>query len=102
VEKWTNESTSGLIYFSLGSLVKGHTFPERQLKAFLKVFAKLPQKVLWKWETETMEGKPDNVMLIKWAPQFDILCKLAFMFSCHQCSKFQRQTEVIFCDLNSN
>ncbi|KAL1509691.1 hypothetical protein ABEB36_004393 [Hypothenemus hampei] len=74
IEKWTNESPSGLIYFSMGSLVKGHSFPENQLKAFLNVFRKLPQRILWKWETETMKDKPDNVMLTKWAPQFDILC----------------------------
>ncbi|XP_019756912.2 UDP-glycosyltransferase UGT5 isoform X1 [Dendroctonus ponderosae] len=74
IEKWTNEATSGLIYFSLGSLVKGHTFPDLQLKAFIKAFSKLPQKVLWKWEIDDMPGKPGNIMLTKWAPQFDILC----------------------------
>jgi hypothetical protein len=26
-------------------------------------------RVLWKWETEHMEDKPDNVMLSKWLPQ---------------------------------
>ncbi|CAG9762824.1 unnamed protein product [Ceutorhynchus assimilis] len=74
VERWTNESTSGLIYFSLGSLIKGHTFPEGQLGAFMKVFSKLPQRVLWKWEEQTMKDKPDNIMLTEWAPQYDVLC----------------------------
>ncbi|KAH1021650.1 hypothetical protein HUJ04_011141 [Dendroctonus ponderosae] len=60
IEKWTNEATSGLIYFSLGSLVKGHTFPDLQLKAFIKAFSKLPQKVLWKWEIDDMPGKPGH------------------------------------------
>ncbi|KAJ8972839.1 hypothetical protein NQ314_000003 [Rhamnusium bicolor] len=41
---------------------------------FLKAFSRLPQRVLWKWENETMEGKPDNVMIQKWMPQLDILC----------------------------
>lgn len=40
---------------------------------FTTVFAKLPQRILWKWETEEMEGKPENVMLSKWLPQQDIL-----------------------------
>lgn len=39
----------------------------------LNVFKKLKQKVLWKWETEHMEGKSDNVRLSKWLPQQDIL-----------------------------
>ena len=37
------------------------------------VFARLKQQVIWKWETEEMEGKPDNVLLSKWLPQQDIL-----------------------------
>ena len=47
---------------------------------FLNVFKGLKQKVLWKWETEEMADKPDNVMLSKWLPQQEILahpnCKL--------------------------
>nr|AVT42226.1 UDP-glucuronosyltransferase 328B1 [Lissorhoptrus oryzophilus] len=73
IERWTNESTSGLIYFSLGSLLKGHTFPDDKRQIFNKAFSKLPQRVLWKWET-TMKDKPNNVMISKWTPQFDILC----------------------------
>ncbi|XP_044750032.1 UDP-glycosyltransferase UGT5-like isoform X4 [Coccinella septempunctata] len=73
IEKFINESTHGVIYFSLGSMIKGHTFPQEKREAFLKAFARLPQRVLWKWENETMPGKPDNVMIQKWMPQFDIL-----------------------------
>ncbi|XP_045481088.1 UDP-glycosyltransferase UGT5-like isoform X1 [Harmonia axyridis] len=73
IEKFINESKHGVIYFSLGSMIKGHTFPQEKKDAFLKAFARLPQRVLWKWENETMPGKPDNVMIQKWMPQFDIL-----------------------------
>nr|QIK00368.1 UDP-glycosyltransferase [Xylotrechus quadripes] len=74
LEKWVNGSSEGVIYFSLGSMIKGNTFPKEQRDAFLKAFARLPYRVLWKWENETMEGKPDNVMVQKWMPQLDILC----------------------------
>jgi glucuronosyltransferase len=37
------------------------------------VFSCLKQRIIWKWETEDMEGKPDNVLLSKWLPQQDIL-----------------------------
>ncbi|XP_050296038.1 UDP-glycosyltransferase UGT5-like [Anthonomus grandis grandis] len=74
IEYWTNNASAGLIYFSLGSMLKGHTIPKEQLQIFLKIFSKLPQRVLWKWEADVMEGRPQNVMLTKWAPQFDILC----------------------------
>ncbi|CAH1646837.1 unnamed protein product [Spodoptera littoralis] len=39
----------------------------------LKVFARLPQRVLWKWETEDIKGLPDNVLVLKWLPQYDLL-----------------------------
>ena len=28
---------------------------------------------MWKWESEEMQDKPDNIMLSKWLPQQDIL-----------------------------
>jgi len=43
--------------------------PEDLRKVFLKVFSRLKQKVLWKWETEEMEGKSDNLVLSNWLPQ---------------------------------
>lgn len=76
LEKWISESPHGVIYFSLGSMIKGHTFPEEKRREFLKAFKRLPQRVLWKYENDSMPGKPDNVMIRKWMPQLDILCEL--------------------------
>jgi len=42
---------------------------------FKDVFAKLPIRVLWKYEEE-MPDKPDNVYISKWMPQRDILSML--------------------------
>lgn len=56
-------------------MIKGHSFPKDKLDAFFKAFKRLPQRVLWKYENETMENKPDNVMIQKWMPQLDILCE---------------------------
>jgi len=39
----------------------------------LKTFAKLKQRVLWKFEDDEMPGKPANVLIKKWYPQPDIL-----------------------------
>jgi hypothetical protein len=49
--------------------------PEYKKNAFLQVFSKLKQRVLWKWETDTLPGQPKNVKLGKWLPQSDILGK---------------------------
>ncbi|CAL8104470.1 unnamed protein product [Orchesella dallaii] len=63
----------GFIFFSLGSIVKAKNMPEEHRKIFLNVFSRLKQRVIWKWETETMPDLPPNVKLSKWLPQQDVL-----------------------------
>ena len=46
--------------------------PEEYKKIFVNVFAKLKQRVIWKFEDD-MEGVSDNVLVSKWLPQQDIL-----------------------------
>nr|XP_022913423.1 UDP-glucuronosyltransferase 2B30-like isoform X2 [Onthophagus taurus] len=74
IEKWINESSEGVVYFSMGSMLIGHSFPIKKREMFQRAFSRLKHRVLWKWENDTMPGKPDNVMTQKWMPQFDILC----------------------------
>jgi hypothetical protein len=57
----------------MGSNLKSSLMPESKRNAFLEVFSKLKQHVLWKWETDTLPGQPKNVKLGKWLPQSDIL-----------------------------
>lgn len=66
-----NESKEGVIYFSLGSLVRAETLPKDKLQAFISAFSELPQRVIWK--TDDIVGLPDNVRTSKWYPQFEIL-----------------------------
>ncbi|XP_075974351.1 UDP-glycosyltransferase UGT5-like [Anticarsia gemmatalis] len=73
IEEWVIESRHGAILFSFGSLIKGSTMPRKQLEAILKVFARLPQRIVWKWEGDTIKNLPDNIMIKRWLPQFDIL-----------------------------
>ncbi|KAF7264748.1 hypothetical protein GWI33_022483 [Rhynchophorus ferrugineus] len=72
--EWIDEADDGVIYFSFGSMIKGETLTEEKKKAFTGAFSRLSQRVLWKWENETMMNKPNNVMIQKWMPQYDILC----------------------------
>jgi glucuronosyltransferase len=64
-----------VIYFSLGSNLKSSEMPETTKNALTDAFSKLKQRILWKWETDTMPGKPNNVKLGNWLPQADILGK---------------------------
>lgn len=73
LDDFISGAKDGVILFSLGSIVKAKNMPESTRKAFINVFAKLKQRVIWKWEVETMEDLPKNVKLIRWAPQQDIL-----------------------------
>ena len=57
----------------MGSNAKSTFLPKEKLEILIKTFAKLKQRVIWKWETDELPGKPDNVLIGKWLPQDDIL-----------------------------
>lgn len=73
LDKWMNESADGVIYFSFGSMLRGATLPTDKVRAFLQVFESLPQRVLWKWEDDNVDKLPNNVKIMKWIPQRDVL-----------------------------
>ncbi|KAG0719524.1 UDP-glucuronosyltransferase 2B15 [Chionoecetes opilio] len=74
LQQWISEAgTPGFILFSLGTVVKPSTMPEKYKKVLVDVFGSLEQRVLWKWDEITMDGLPSNVRLSKWLPQQDIL-----------------------------
>lgn len=62
-----------MVYFCMGSLLRGESFPKEKRDAFLYAFSQLPQRVLWKWEGDELPGRTDNIMISKWMPQRDIL-----------------------------
>lgn len=69
-----DESPNGVIYFTFGSVIKMSTMPDHIQNSFKAALAQVTQRVLWKYEGE-MEDIPPNVMIKKWFPQRDILCK---------------------------
>ncbi|XP_029726645.1 UDP-glycosyltransferase UGT5-like [Aedes albopictus] len=73
LQKYLDEAKDGVIYFCMGSNIKSIHFPEEKRNAFLRVFSKLKQRVLWKFEDETMPNQPPNLMIKAWMPQNDIL-----------------------------
>ena len=73
LQKYLDEAPDGVIYFSMGSALQSHLMPESKRNAFLGAFSKFKQRVLWKWESDTLPGQPSNVKIAKWLPQSDIL-----------------------------
>lgn len=69
-----DSSTQGVIYFSMGSVLKSSALPAATKKALLKTLGELPYTVLWKFEEE-LKGLPKNVHIRPWMPQPAILGK---------------------------
>lgn len=72
IERFINEAEHGVIYVNLGSTVKDSTLPKDKLEELLATFSKLPLRVIWKWDGNTLD-LPRNVMTMRWFPQYDIL-----------------------------
>ncbi|RXG56125.1 UDP-glucuronosyltransferase 1-6 [Armadillidium vulgare] len=74
LEDWVEGSgEEGFIFFSLGSALNPDFLPEKYRQILVKVFGSLKQRILWKWNEETMPDLPSNVKLQKWLPQGDLL-----------------------------
>lgn len=72
IKKFLDEAEDGVVLFSMGSNLKSANFEPKKRKAILQAFSKIKQKVLWKFETDLPE-KPNNVMIMDWLPQADVL-----------------------------
>lgn len=73
IQRYLDEASDGVIYFSMGSMLKGRNFPEEKRIAFVNVFRGLKEKIIWKYENDSLPDKPPNVLIKSWMPQSDIL-----------------------------
>ncbi|XP_068211487.1 UDP-glycosyltransferase UGT5-like [Palaemon carinicauda] len=74
LDNWAEASgDDGFIFFSLGTAVRSVDLPESHRQVLIKTFGSLKQRVLWKWDDESIPGMPPNVRVEKWLPQQDIL-----------------------------
>lgn len=72
LQEFMDNSEHGVIIFSLGSLLQSSRLPKGIIDTFLGVFGKLKERVIWKFEDESLTV-PENVLVRKWLPQSDIL-----------------------------
>eukprot|EP00058_Branchiostoma_floridae_P003053 XP_002588541.1 hypothetical protein BRAFLDRAFT_220703 [Branchiostoma floridae] len=61
----------GVIVVSLGSIIKTMSSEKRQV--FAAAFARLRQKVVWRYTGEKPAGLGNNTKLVAWLPQNDLL-----------------------------
>ena len=62
----------GVIFVSFGSILQASAMPEYKRQMMLRVFSRLEQKVIWKWEL-AMPDAPENVLISPWLPQTSLL-----------------------------
>nr|QPA18385.1 UDP-gluconosyltransferase [Trialeurodes vaporariorum] len=72
IENFIESSPHGVIYFCLGSMMRAASISDQKKSAFMFAFSQLKERVLWKFEEETI-ATHDNIMIKKWMPQRDIL-----------------------------
>ncbi|XP_069693345.1 UDP-glucosyltransferase 2-like [Periplaneta americana] len=87
LQKYLDEAKDGFIYFSLGSNLRSDALSPSQLQALLGAFSELPQRILWKFESENLPGMPPNVKISKWLPQSDILAHPNIRMFISHCGK---------------
>ena len=65
---WLDQADHGVVFVSFGSVITAAKMPEEKRRIMVRVFSRLKQRVVWKWESE-MEDVPGNVLLSPWLPQ---------------------------------
>lgn len=78
LKAFLDSATDGVIYVSWGSMIRAETLPQEKRNDLLKAFGAFKQKVLWKWENETLPDQPKNVYIRPWMPQREILCNASY------------------------
>uniref|UniRef100_A0A665TZX4 UDP-glucuronosyltransferase n=1 Tax=Echeneis naucrates TaxID=173247 RepID=A0A665TZX4_ECHNA len=70
LESWVS-GEHGFVVFTLGTMVSD--MPEEITSIFLEVFRQIPQKVIWRYTGQVTSSIPENVKMMKWVPQNDLL-----------------------------
>lgn len=75
IREFLDGATDGAVIISLGTNVKWKSIGLDKLKAVIQALSKLKQRALWKLDIELPFQAPNNVMIVKWMLQNEILCE---------------------------
>ncbi|XP_026325740.1 UDP-glucuronosyltransferase 1-2-like [Hyposmocoma kahamanoa] len=67
-----DNSPHGVVYFSMGSVIKPSSIPKETIRDLIKIFGSLKMTVLWKLD-EVPAVLPKNIHVRSWWPQAKIL-----------------------------
>ncbi|ALC45681.1 Ugt86Dj, partial [Drosophila busckii] len=67
------EAEHGVVYISLGNELQSKDLSAKTLQVLLHTFESLPQRVIWRFETEATPNASSNIYFGQWLPQQAIL-----------------------------
>uniref|UniRef100_A0AAG5DRT7 UDP-glycosyltransferases domain-containing protein n=1 Tax=Anopheles atroparvus TaxID=41427 RepID=A0AAG5DRT7_ANOAO len=73
LQAYLDRSEHGVVYFSLGTLIRSDSLNQRNLNLFLEVFKSLKYDVLWKHDADLDLNGTTNIRMERWLPQQDLL-----------------------------
>ena len=73
IKEFIESAEHGVVYFSLGSNLKPSKMTDDKKNAVIAALSKLKQKVIWKWDDESLKVDRSKFLVRKWLPQDDIL-----------------------------
>ncbi|XP_063703167.1 UDP-glycosyltransferase UGT5-like [Culicoides brevitarsis] len=73
MQDFIDSAEHGVIYFCLGSNVRPKYMHAEKKQAILRAFSKMKEKVIWKFDDDTLEYDKNKIYIAKWMPQNDIL-----------------------------
>lgn len=72
---YLDSSKNGVIYVSYGSNIELSLLPQPIIQILLNVLSRLPYDVLLRWEKDSLPYHCDNIKIVKWTPQAELLSK---------------------------
>ena len=73
LKKYMDSHNEGVVYVSFGSALKPSKMSFKAKQIFHESFKELNIPIIWKWDSDNTTGIPENVKIVKWVPQSDLL-----------------------------
>eukprot|EP00095_Tigriopus_kingsejongensis_P007274 maker-scaffold144_size312663-snap-gene-2.33 protein:Tk07274 transcript:maker-scaffold144_size312663-snap-gene-2.33-mRNA-1 annotation:"udp-glucuronosyltransferase 2b31-like isoform 1" len=72
IQAWIDGAEHGIVLFTMGFIFNPAIVPQHRIDALLGAFARLPQRVIVKFDSP-IPNAPENVLILPFVPQQDIL-----------------------------
>lgn len=73
IKEFIESAEHGVVYFSMGGNLKPSLMAVQKKKDIVAALSKIKQKILWKWDDDTIEVDRKKFLVRKYFPQDDIL-----------------------------